>query len=146
MAGIQDDQVFDAAADAPIPADVYLALIAGVEPSLLQHAGSFFRAVPVTRENMRPAHDDLFVFRELHLDSGNCSSDVARLDGQARVIQRANNGGFREPVRLQHGKSEPQEKLLRLRRERRGAADQRAQGRAEAFSNLSEYKTAPEGA
>src|SRR5260370_7265908 len=140
MSGIQDNQVFDAAADTPISADVYFALIAGVEPSVLQNAGSFFRAVPVTRENMRPAHNDLFVFGQLHLDSGNHRADVARLDGHARVIERANAGGFREPVRLQHGNAEHQKKLLRLRSERRGTPDQRAQGRAKALSTLSNDK------
>src|SRR5713226_4082913 len=55
MAGIQDYQVFDAGTDAPIPANVDFALIASVEPSALQGAGSLFRAVPVARENMRPA-------------------------------------------------------------------------------------------
>src|SRR6266446_9247486 len=61
MAGIQDYQVFDAATDAPISANVDFALIASVEPSALQGAGSLFRAVPVARENVRTMHDDLFV-------------------------------------------------------------------------------------
>src|ERR1700687_6342233 len=98
MSGIQDDQVLDAAADAPIPANVYFALVAGVEPSILQGAGSFFRAVPVASENVRPAHDDLFIFGQLHFDSGNHRADVARLHGHARVIQRADAGGLREAV------------------------------------------------
>src|SRR5260370_5517518 len=85
------------------------------------------------------------MFRQLHLDSSTRRADVARLDGHARVIQRANAGGFRETVRLQHGNAEHQEKLLRLRRERRGTADQRAQVRPEAFTNLSKDESAPEG-
>src|ERR1700682_3346010 len=40
MSGIQNDQVLDAPADAPISANVYFALVAGVEPSILQGAGS----------------------------------------------------------------------------------------------------------
>src|SRR6266436_2987739 len=88
MSGIQDDQVLDAAADAPIPANVYFALIAGVEPSILQHAGSFFRAVPVARENVRPAHDELFIFCQLHFDSRNHRADVAGLDEIGRASCR----------------------------------------------------------
>ena len=87
MSGIQDNQVLDAAGDAPITANVYFALISGVEPSLLQYAGSFFRAVPVARENVRPAHDDLFVFADLHLDSGNHGAHITRLHGHARIIR-----------------------------------------------------------
>src|SRR5260370_2855695 len=34
MSGIHDDQILDAAADAPIPTNVYFALIASVEPSV----------------------------------------------------------------------------------------------------------------
>src|SRR6266699_3210610 len=146
MSGIQDNQVFDAAADTPISANVYFALIAGVEPSVLQNAGSFFRAVPVARENMRPAHNDLFAFSQLHLDSGNHRADVARLDGHARVIERANAGGFREPVCLEHRNTEHQKKLLRLRSERCGTADQSPQVRAKALSNLSKDEAAASGA
>src|SRR5260370_31760773 len=149
MSGIQDNQVFDAAADTPISANVYFALIAGVEPSVSQNAGSFFRAIPVARENMRPAHNDLFVFSHLHLDSGNRRADVARLDAHARVIERANAGGFRAPVCLEHRNTDHQKKLLRLRGERSGTADQRAQVRAKALSNLSKDEAAagrePEG-
>src|SRR5712692_7507842 len=137
VSGIQDDQVLDAAADAPISANVDFALIAGMEPSVLQNAGGFLRAVPVTRKNVRAAHDDLFIFSQLHLDSSNHCADIARLDGHARIIERADAGGFREPVSLQHGNAEHQEKLLRIRSERRRATDQRAEMRAEAFANLS---------
>src|SRR5207302_8079103 len=77
MPGIQDNQVLDAAADAPIRSNVYFALIAGVEPPLLQYAGSFFGPIPVARENVRPAHDDLFVLADLHLDPGNHRANVA---------------------------------------------------------------------
>src|SRR6266478_272444 len=100
--GIQNDQVLDAAADAPISAHVDFALVAGVKPSVMQRAGSFLWAIPVARENVWPAHDDLLIFSELHLDPANGRADVARLDGHARVIQRANPGGFRKPIGLEH--------------------------------------------
>src|SRR5260370_4166995 len=145
MAGIQDNQVLDAAADAPIAASVDLALVASVEPSILQHSGRLFRAVPVAQENVWAAHDDFFIFAELHLDSANRRADVTRLDGQARIIQRANAGGFREPVGLQHGNAEHQKKLLRLWSERRRTADQRAQVRAKSLVNLSKDEGAAEG-
>src|SRR5712692_1095644 len=134
---IQDDQVLDAAADAPISANVDFALVASAKPSVLQHASSFFGAVPVARKNVRAAHDDLFVFGNLHLNSSNHCADIARLDGHARIIERADAGGFREPVSLQHGNAEHQEKLLRIRSERRRATNQRTEVRAEAFANLS---------
>src|SRR5260370_34068549 len=102
MAGIQDYQVLDAATDAPISAKVDFALIASVEPSALQGAGSLFRAVPVARENVRTMHNDLFVFSQLHFDSSNHRANVARLDGHARVIQRAKPRGFRQPIGLEH--------------------------------------------
>ena len=37
VAGIEDDQILDSPADAPIPARVYVALVAGVEPSVVQN-------------------------------------------------------------------------------------------------------------
>src|SRR6266851_9293912 len=142
MSGIQDDQILDAAADAPIPTNVYFALIAGVEPSVLQDTRSFFRAVPITGKNVRPAHNDLIVLADLHLDSTNHRADIARLDRHARVIQRANAGSFRQPIRLQHRNSEHQKKLLRIRSERRGTADQRSKMRAKALANLSKDEPA----
>src|SRR5712671_83528 len=63
--GIQNDQVLDAAADAPISAHVDFALVAAVKPSVMQRAGSFLWAIPVARENVWPAHHDLLIFRQL---------------------------------------------------------------------------------
>src|SRR4029077_16277279 len=109
---LQDDQVLDAVADAPISANVDLTLIAGMEPAVLQDAGSFLRAVPVAWENVRTANNDFFIFGELHLNSGNSSANITRRDGHARVVKRANAGSLRESVSLQHGDAEHQEKLL----------------------------------
>src|SRR5207302_8688616 len=126
-----NDQVLDAPADAPISANVDFALVSGVKPAVLEDAGGFFGAVPVARKNVRAAHDDLIVFGELHFDAGDRSAHVTWLDRHARIIERADAGGFCEPVSLEHGNAEHQEKQLRLRRERRGTADQRPKVRAE---------------
>src|SRR5260370_22494293 len=93
---------------------------------------------------MRPGLDCLFIFVELHFDSPNRGAAVARLDGQAWIIQRANARGLREPVGLQHWDAEHQEKLLRLRSERRGTADQRTQVWSKARANLSKDERTPE--
>jgi len=116
-----------------------------VKPSILQYARGFFREVSVARENVQTTHDDLFIFDEFHLDSANRGANVARLDRHARVIQSADSSGFGKPIRLQHGDSEHQEELLRLRSERRGTADQRAKVRAEALANLSKDERAAKG-
>jgi len=54
----------------------------------------------------------------------------------ARVIQRANAGGFRESVRLQHENAKHQEKIAASPGERGGNRRSAAQVRAEALSNL----------
>src|ERR1700732_2931727 len=117
VAGVEDDQIFDAADDAPISASVDLALVAGVKPAIAEDARVFFGTVPVTGENVRAADDDFFIFCDFHFDATNGLADVARLDRDARVVERADGCGFREAVDLQYRYAEPQEKLLRFRRE-----------------------------
>src|SRR5207245_10472014 len=68
----------------------------------------------------------------------NGGAGVAGVGGLARVIERANAGGVRESVCLQYGNAEHQKKLLRLRSERRGTAEERAKARAKTAANLSE--------
>ena len=116
-----------------------------MKPAVLEDAGGFFGAIPVAPKNVRTAHDDLIVFGELHFDSGNRSAHVTGLDRHARIIERADAGGFGESIRLQNGNAEHQEKLLRLRSERRGTADQRAKVRAESVANLPKDEHAAKG-
>src|SRR5260370_35263614 len=100
MPGIQDDQILDAAADAPIPTNVDFALISGMKPSVLQDTRSFFRAVPITGKNVRSTHQDLLVLADLHLDSPNHRANKPGPARHARAIPRANHGSFRKPVLL----------------------------------------------
>ena len=144
MAGIEDDQILDAADDAPIAAHIYFALIAGVEPAIAQHFCGFLRAIPVAGKNVGAANDDFFVFGELHFDARNGGTHVAGFDGNARIVERAERGGFGESVGLQHGNAEHQKKLLGLRSERRGTANKRAKIAAETLLHFGEDEFAAE--
>src|SRR5258708_5294466 len=114
MSGIQDNQVLDSSADAPISAFVYFALIAGVQPATSHHTCSYFGAVPVARKDVRATDKDLFVFTNLHLNARNCSPNIPPLYGHSRIIHGADPGGFREAVCLQYGNPQHPGKLLRL--------------------------------
>ena len=56
----------------------------------------------------------------------------------AGIVHRADGGGFREAVDLQHRNAEHHEKKLCFDRQRRRAADQRLQVRADALANRRE--------
>src|SRR5262245_4280679 len=112
VAGIENEKIFNAADDAPVAGGVDFALIAGVEPAIAQYFGGFFGAVPVTGKNIRTADDDFVVFGEMHLDAGDSTADVAGLHREARVVEGAKRGGFREAVSLQDGNAEHSEPLL----------------------------------
>src|ERR1700730_3570209 len=108
VAGVEDDQIFDAADDAPISASVDLALVAGVKPAIAEDAGGFFGAIPVAGENVRAAHYDFFVVGYFHFDAANCLAYVTRLDTSARIVERADGGGFRKAVAVQDRNAEHQ--------------------------------------
>src|SRR5579859_7786699 len=63
VAGIEHNQVLDAPDDPPIPTHIHFTLIPGMEPAIPQHSRRFFRTVPISRKNIRPADQDLLVFR-----------------------------------------------------------------------------------
>src|SRR5438477_979698 len=52
MAGAENNQILDAAHDAPVPARVDFALVSGVEPTIAQRLGSFLGTVPVAGKNV----------------------------------------------------------------------------------------------
>src|SRR5277367_6384619 len=131
VAGIENDQIFQPSADAPVAAGVGRALIAGMKPSVAQGARGFLRAIPVARENIRAAHHDFVVLRDFHFKAGDRWTDVAGFDGRARVVHGADAGGFGQAVDLQNWDLQHFKKFLRFLRKRRGAADQRAEMRAE---------------
>src|SRR5579864_6870962 len=144
MAGIENNQILQAADNAPIAVDVDLALVASVKPAVLEDASGFLGPIPITGENIRAAHDDLFVVGCLEFDAGYGGADVPRFDRQARIIERANPRCFGESVSLQHGNTEHEEELLRLRSKRSGTADEGAEMGAKASSDLPEYEVSPE--
>ena len=90
------------------------------------------------------ANDDFFVFAELHFDAGNGRADVAGFNGNARIVERAERGGFGETVGLQHRDAEHQKKLLRFGRERRGTANECAEIAAETLLHFVKNKLVAE--
>src|SRR5947207_3910155 len=99
----------------------------------------------VSTLNRLPSHNVLYVFCKHHIYSANRSAHETGPDRHARLIERADASGFGESIRLQNGNPEHQEKLLRLRSERRGTADQRAKVRAESVANLPKDEHAAKG-
>ena len=123
MAGAENNQILDPPHDPPVPRSIHLALIAGVKPSVAQHFRGLLRTVPVARKNIRPAHDDLIVVAQPHLDARNRWPDASRHD-MLRIVHGADRRRFGQTVDLQHGNAEHLEVILRLRSERRRSADQ----------------------
>jgi hypothetical protein len=106
VAGVKDDQVFDAADNPPISARIHVPLVAGVKPAVAKDARGFFGAIPVAGENVRPADDDFFVLGDFHLDAANRLAYITRFNGKAGVVQRADRSRFREAVGLQNRDAE----------------------------------------
>ena len=100
MAGIQDDQIFYAADDAPVAVDVFFALVAGVEPTVLQDLGGFFFAIPIAWENVGAADYDFFVFGDFHFDAVDGGTYVAGVYGAVGIVHGADAGGFGESIDL----------------------------------------------
>ena len=144
VAGVEDEQILDAADDAPVAVFVFLALIAGVEPSAAQDGGGFFFAIPVAGENIRAADDEFVFFADLHFDAVDCGADVAGVNGAVGIVHRADAGGFGESVDLQDADAEHAEEVLCVGSERGGAADKCAEIWAEAFFDLGENQRAAE--
>ena len=90
----QNDQVLNPPDDAPVPCRIHFALIAGMKPAIAQTFGCFLRTVPVSRKNIRPAHDDLFILAQLHFDAADRGPDAPGLD-VARIIHGADRRSFR---------------------------------------------------
>src|SRR5271156_1041036 len=99
VAGVQDNQVLNAAGDAPVAVFVGFALIAGAEPAVLQGFGGFGGALPVSGENIWAADQDFAVVGAFHLDVGNRGADEAGFD-VAGIVGGADGCGFGEAVHL----------------------------------------------
>ena len=108
MARVEHDQILEPPRKAPIAIRIDFTLVAGVKPASFEHFGRFFRTLPVTGKNVRPAHQDFSGVHHLHLRAGNCESHAARPD-PAGLVHGADRGGFREPVDLQHRDTEHHE-------------------------------------
>ena len=146
VAGIENNQVFDAPDDAPIPCGIYLALIAGVEPAVTKDTRGFFGAVPVARKKIWAADEDFLAFAENHFHPGDGRTDAAGLDMPARVVQRADACRFRQAVALQNADTQHIEKKLRVPGQRRGATDEGAEMCSEARADFREDQEAGDGA
>ena len=94
---------------------------------------------------MRPAHEDLVVFPQTHLDPGHGAPDAAGPAPSPGLVHRADGRGFREAVHLEHGDAEHLEESLRLFAERRGAADERPEIRADLAAHAAEEHGFGEG-
>src|SRR6266481_8527545 len=138
VAGVENDEVLDAAADAPVAAAVHFALIAGVEPAVFEDAGGFLGTIPVARKNIGAGDKDFFILAGFHFDARNGLADAARFGGDARVVHGADSAGFRQAIDLPDGDTEHREEILCFGSERRGAADQAAQIGTEAFTDFAE--------
>src|SRR5271156_78582 len=93
VAGIEDNQVLNAAGDAPVAVFVGFALIAGVEPAVSQGFGGFGGALPVSGENIGAADQDFTVVGAFHFYAGDCGADETGID-VGRVVGGADGGGF----------------------------------------------------
>ena len=94
---------------------------------------------------MRTAHDNFFLIADAHFNALNRWTDTPGLSRGPRIVHRANASGFGETIDLKNRYAEHQKKLLCLRSERSGAADQRSQILAEAFLNFAEDEFSAEG-
>src|ERR1051325_4840973 len=68
VAGAEDDQILDTSDDAPVAGFVRLALITGMKPTLSEDFRCLLRPVPVAKKHVGPAHSNLIVVVEPHLD------------------------------------------------------------------------------
>ena len=100
VAGVEDDQILNAANDPPVSASVDFALVAGVKPAVAEDTRGFFGAISVAGENMWTADNDFFVVCDFHFDATNGLAHVTWLDRNARVVERADRRGFGEPIGL----------------------------------------------
>ena len=115
VAGIEDDEVLDAADDAPIAANVHFALIAGVKPAVAQDARGFFWAVPIAGKDVRAADYDFFVFADFHFDAVDRRTHVAGARRDTGIVHGADAGRFREAVDLENGNAQHEKEMLRFR-------------------------------
>src|SRR6266702_4000259 len=89
VSGIQNNQILDSAADAPVSPHVCFALITSVKPPTHEGTSCLLGPIPIARKNVRAAHDDFLVLRNLHFNAPDCRADVTWLYGHARVVQSA---------------------------------------------------------
>ncbi len=117
------DHFFLAAQNRELPVFLKDANVAGVEPTVFEGLGRFFGALVIAGSNVRPAHQDLAVVRNLHLDAADRFSDGAFFRVE-RMVERNDGRGFRKPIALDHEKTELGEKCLETGRQRRRAHDE----------------------
>ena len=144
VARIQNNQVLDPSADPPISKLVHFTLIAGIKPAIFQYPFGLLGLVPILRKNMRPSHQNLFVFTKLHFNSGNRLAHVPRLHRHRGIVHRADRCRFRQPVDLQYRNPQHHKKLLCFHRQRRRTANQRAQVPSKLVFDLSENQPPPQ--
>lgn len=95
VAGVEDDQIFYAADDAPVAVFVLRALVAGVEPAVAEDCGGFDLAIPIAGENIGAAHDDFFFGGDFHFDAVDRWAHVACINHSIRIVHGTNPGRFR---------------------------------------------------
>src|SRR5206468_905649 len=102
----------------PVPFRAHFALITSVEPSILQDLRCLLGTFPVSGEDIWATNDDFLVFAQLHLNAMYRGTDSTRND-MARVVERADARGLRQPIYLQHRNAEHQEEQLCFKTQRR---------------------------
>ena len=123
MPRTEDDQILDPACNLPVSAGVYLALISGIKPAVTQCLFSFFRPVPVTRKNVRPANKNFLILRELHVNTGNRRPNPSWLEATGQ-IHSADRGRLGQAIHLQDRDPDHHEEELSFNVKRSRATDE----------------------
>ena len=112
VARIQNDQVLDTSADAPVSQLVHFALIAGIEPTIFQYFARSPRACSNNFGKICGPRTRISSFSaQLHFDPGNRQATHTRLHWQRGIVHGADGGGFRQSVDLQDRNAEHHRKI-----------------------------------
>src|SRR5581483_11992915 len=111
MAGVQDNQILNAANNFPVANRIDLALVASVEPTIAQNFRGFVRTVPVSGENIRPADNNLAIFGGFHFNSTDGGTNTAGFNVEG-IVHGTDGSGFRKSVNLKHRDAEHHEEKL----------------------------------
>ena len=117
LAAGRDDDVLLAAGDRQVAVVVELAEVAGVQPAVaVERLGGGLGVLPVAREDVRAAHQDLAVLGDRHLDAGQRRARPCRTGTGSGVLTVPTPVDLGHAVALQHRHARGVEELEDLRR------------------------------